>query len=126
MDVLRRIWQAIRDCVRQICGSSSNEEEEHLMNKEMTYYSADRNTEATNVSQISKISDIEIEDLSEVIAIKHMSTIAIKYMGIPQVTVENLRITKQRESMGYNRDVLALWRNKNQGINQVQVGKITM
>ena len=126
MDVLRRIWQAIRDCVRQICGSSSDEEKENLTDKEMANYSTDRNTEATNVSQISKISDIEIEDLSEVIAIKHMVTIAIKYMGIPQVTVENLRITKQGESMGYNRDVFALWRNKNQGINQAQVGKITL
>ena len=121
MDVLRRIYQTIRDCLRQICGSSSTEEEEHLMGKEMATYSTDRNTEITNVSQTSKISDIEIEDLSEVIAIKHMATIAIKYMGIPQVTVENLMTTKQRESIRYNRDVLVLWRNKNPRINQIQV-----
>ena len=65
--------------------------------------------------------DHEIEDLAQVIVSKHMATIAIKYLEIPYETVENLKLMKQNDYQGFNRDLLILWRNKNPGINQVQV-----
>ena len=67
------------------------------------------------------LTDTQIEDLSQVVVTKHMATIAIKYLGLPQEKVENLRVTRQNDYMGFNRDALSLWRNKNPGINQIQV-----
>ena len=68
-----------------------------------------------------KLTDHQVEDLAEVIVSKHMATIAIKYLGLPQETVENLRSMRQNDFVGFNRDVLSLWRNKNPGINHTQV-----
>ena len=69
------------------------------------------------------LTDREIEDLAQIIVSKHMATIAIKYLGLPYETVENLRSILQNDYVAFNRGVLVLWRNKNRGINQVQVSK---
>ena len=53
-----------------------------------------------------------------------MATIAMKDLGIGYETIENLKLIKQNDYIGYNRDLLVLWRNKNPGINQVQVSDI--
>ena len=53
-----------------------------------------------------QLTDPQIEDLTEIIVSKDMATIAIKYLGIPQETVENLRIIRQNDYMGFNRDLL--------------------
>ena len=70
-----------------------------------------------------KVTDRQIEDLAQVVVSKHMATIAIKYLGLTQVTVDNLRRDRQGDSTAFNRDVLVLWRNRNPGINQVQVSR---
>ena len=69
------------------------------------------------------LTDSVIEELAQVIVSKHMATITItdKYLGLPYETVENLKMIRQGDYMGFNRDLLILWRNKNRGINQVQV-----
>ena len=69
------------------------------------------------------LTDREIEDLAQVIVMKHMATVAIKYLGLPYETVENQKLIRQGDSTGFNRDLLILWRNKNPGINQVQVSQ---
>ena len=69
------------------------------------------------------LADREIEDLAQVIVMKHMATVAIKYLGLPYETVENQKLIRQGDSAGFNRDLLILWRNKNPGINQVQVSQ---
>ena len=38
------------------------------------------------------LKDQDIEDLAQINASKHMATIAIKYLGLPQVTVQNLNM----------------------------------
>ena len=73
-----------------------------------------------------KLSDHQVEDLAQIIVSKHMATIAIKYLGLPYETVENLKLIRQNDFVAFNRDLLVLWRNKCQGINQVQVkNKVT-
>ena len=67
------------------------------------------------------LTDKEIEDLAQVIVSKHMATIAIKYLGLPYETVENLKLIRQGDFVAFNRDLLVLWRYKNPGDNQVQV-----
>ena len=62
-----------------------------------------------------KVTDRQIEDLAQEVVSKHMATIAIKYLGLTQVTVENLRRDRQGDSTSFNRDLLVLWRNKNPG-----------
>ena len=69
------------------------------------------------------LTDNQIEELAQVIVSKDMATIAITYLGLLGETVENLRSIRQGDNMGFNRDVLTLWRNKNPGINQVQVSR---
>ena len=69
------------------------------------------------------LTDREIEDLAQVIVMKHMATVAIKYLGVPYETVENQKLIQQGDSTGFDRDLLILWRNKNPGINQVQVSQ---
>ena len=73
------------------------------------------------IADDSKLTDRKIEELSQVIVSKHMATIAMKYLEIRHETVENLKIIRQNDYIAFNRDLLAQWRNKNQGINQVQV-----
>ena len=70
------------------------------------------------------LKDNEIEGLARIIIAKHMATIAMRDLGIGYETIENLKIIKQNDYIGYNRDILVLWRNKNPGINQVQVSDI--
>ena len=72
----------------------------------------------------TSLSDGEIEALARNIITKHMATIAMKDLGIGYETIENLKIIKQNDFIGYNRDLLVLWRNKNPGINQVRVSYI--
>ena len=67
------------------------------------------------------LKDSEIEGLAQVLVAKHLASIAIKDLGLPQETVENLRSIRQGDYVSLNRDLLILWRNKNPGINQVQV-----
>ena len=70
------------------------------------------------------LTDREIEDLAQVIVMKHIATSAIKYLGLSYETVENLKLIRQNDYVAFNRDLLVLWRNKNLGINQVQVSDI--
>ena len=85
--------------------------------------SEQQETESINMGTISdlKLTDRRIEDLAQIIASKHMSTIAIQYLGLPQERVDNLRRDLEGDSIAFNRDVLVLWRNKCPGSNQVQV-----
>ena len=69
----------------------------------------------------SSLTDKQIEDLAQVIVSKHMASIALKYLGLPYETVENLKLIKQGDYIGYNRDLLVLWRNKNDETKQVEV-----
>ena len=69
------------------------------------------------------LTDSEIEELAQVIITKHMASIALKDLGLPHETVENLKLIRQGDYIALNRDILILWRNKNPGINQVQVSK---
>ena len=101
-----QIFSFLRN-LTQICRCSPDQQETESICMEVT-------TEL-------KVTDRQIEDLSQAIATKHMATIAIKYLGIPQVTVDNLRRDRQGDSTAFNRDLLVLWKNKNPGINQVQV-----
>ena len=68
-----------------------------------------------------ELTDRQVEDLSQIIAARHMASIAIKYLDFPQETVENLRSIRQDDYMGFNRNILTQWRNRNPMINQVQV-----
>ena len=70
-----------------------------------------------------KLLDSQVEDLAQIIVYRHMVTVAIKYLGIPHETIENLKLIRQGDYIGLNRDLLVLWRNKNPGINQAQVSK---
>ena len=70
-----------------------------------------------------KLTDSQVEDLAQVIVSKHMATIAIKYLGLSHEMVKNLKLIRQGDYIGFNRDILVLWRNKNQGIDQVQVSR---
>ena len=69
------------------------------------------------------LADREIEDLAQIIVMKHMATIAINYLELPYETVENLKLIRQNDYVAFNRDLLVLWRNKNPGIDQVQVSQ---
>ena len=75
----------------------------------------------TDTDEHLKLADRKIEDLAQIIVSKHMATIAIKYLRLPQETVENLRSIRQNDYVAFNRDLIVLWRNKNPGINQIQV-----
>ena len=59
-----------------------------------------------------------------VIITKHVESIALKDLGLPHETVENLKLIRQGDYIAFNRDVLVLWRNKTPGINQVQVSSL--
>ena len=52
-----------------------------------------------------------------------MASIAIKDLGIPHETAENLKLLRQGDYVAFNRDLLSLWRNKNPGIDQAQVSE---
>ena len=69
------------------------------------------------------LTDYKIENLSREIGSKYMATIAIKDLGLSYETVENFKIIRQNDYIGFNRDLLILWRNKNPEIDQVQVRK---
>ena len=43
------------------------------------------------------LTDLKIADLAQIIVSKHMATIAIKYLGIPYETVENLKLVRQND-----------------------------
>ena len=68
----------------------------------------------------SNLTDRKIAEVAEVIASKHMGTIALKYFGIIQESVDDLRLLSN-DLKDFNRRVLTYWRNKNYGINHVQV-----
>ena len=68
-----------------------------------------------------RLQDSVIEELARNIIAKNVTSIAMKDLGIGYETTENLKIIKQNDYIGYNRDLLILWRNKNPGINQVEV-----
>ena len=48
------------------------------------------------------LTDCQIEDLSQFIVTNHMVTIAIKYLGIPYETVENLKHDNKDNSVAFN------------------------
>ena len=67
------------------------------------------------------LTDDLIEKLSQVIDTTKMETIASLYLGIPSVTMKNKRFDNQGNAMGFKRDILAEWRNRNYQGNQVKV-----
>ena len=67
------------------------------------------------------LTDSEIEELARSIIAKNLTTIALNDLGVGYETTENLKLIRQSDYVAYNRDLLMLWRNKNPGINQVQV-----
>ena len=69
------------------------------------------------------LTDSDIEQLAQVIIAKNLESIALKDLGLPHETVENLKLIRQGDYVAFNRDLLVLWRNKNPAINQVQVSK---
>ena len=97
----RHLWQ--------VCKCSSSQQESDPDNIEI-------DVELT-------LTDRQIADLSQIIIARHMATIAIQYLGLSQETVENIRFMRQGDYLGFNRDLLVLWRNKNHGVNQVQVSR---
>ena len=71
------------------------------------------------------LTDSEIEALAREMEARKMESIAISGLGLTVETVNNLKVKRQGDYMGFNRDVLVLWRNMNQGIDQAQVSEIT-
>ena len=71
------------------------------------------------------LKDSEIEELAREIESRKLESIAIVDLGIGIETANNLKVMRQNNFVAFNRDLLVLWRNKNQGINQVQVRKPT-
>ena len=67
------------------------------------------------------LTDSEIEGLAREMEARKMESIAIADLGIGIETVNNLKVMRQNDLTAFNRDLLVLWRNKNPGINQVQV-----
>ena len=72
------------------------------------------------------VTDSQIEELAEIIPSKYMATIAILYFGMTTEMVDDLEHIHQSDPIKFNRDVLVLWRNRNYGINQVQISQIGM
>ena len=74
-----------------------------------------------------KLTDSQIEGLAREMEATKMASIVIADLQIGVDTVNNFRLVRQGDYVGFNRDLLVLWRNKNQGINQIQVSwKITI
>ena len=67
------------------------------------------------------LKDSEIDALAREMEARKLESIAITDLGITVETVNNLRVICQNDFVGFNRDILILWRNKNPMINQVQV-----
>ena len=80
--------------------------------------------ETTSIEDDLKLSDSQIEAIAREIEVRKMESIAISDLGIGIETVNNLKVVRQGDYMGFNRDLLVQWRNKNPGINEVQVSKI--
>ena len=59
--------------------------------------------------------------LAEVITLKNMDSIAMKYMNIEWEDLENLKIENKGDTHAFNRDVLRKWCYMNSGPNQVEV-----
>ena len=70
------------------------------------------------------LTDKIMADIARTIGSESMATIAVKDLGISFRTVENLKVVRQGDSPGFNRDLLILWRNKNPGVNQAQVSEL--
>ena len=73
---------------------------------------------------LGEVTDLDIEELSQIIVSKDMATIAIAHLKLPRETVQNQRSLQQSDYMAFNRELLVRWRNKNAGINQVQVSEM--
>ena len=69
------------------------------------------------------LTDSEIERLAREMDMTVMESIAIADLGIAVETVNNLKVIHQGNYIGFNRDLLILWRNNNTGIDQVQVSQ---
>ena len=80
-------------------------------------------TDAINIANGRNLTDRQIEGLSTTLVSKHLASIAITYLNIPQETVENISLIRRGDYLGFHRDVLTMWRNKNRGKNQVQVSE---
>ena len=78
-------------------------------------------TDAINIANGRNLTDHQ--GLSTILVSKHLASIAITYLNIPQETVENISLIRQGDYLGSHRDVLIMWRNKNRGENQVQVSE---
>ena len=78
----------------------------------------------TDVSRIAgdwKLTDYEIERLAREMEARKLESIAIADLGIGIETVNNLKVIRQNDCVAFNRDLLVMWRNMNQGIDQVKV-----
>ena len=61
----------------------------------------------------SQLTDPLIAQLAPVFSINEMKAIAQSYLNIDAATVKNIASNNAGDAVGFNRDVLSLWRNKN-------------
>ena len=71
------------------------------------------------------LSDSEIEGLAREMEARKMESIAISGLGLTVETVNNLKVIRQNDYVAFNRDILVLWRNMNEGNDQVPVSEKT-
>ena len=69
------------------------------------------------------LSDSEIEGLAREMEARKMESIAISGLGLTVETVNNLKVIRQNDYVAFNRDILVLWRNMNEGNDQAPVSE---
>ena len=108
----------------QRCRCSSGQQETESITMETVGDSKVTDGALTDVSRIDgdwKLTDYEIERLAREMEARKLESIAIADLGIGIETVNNLKVIRQNDCVAFNRYLLVLWRNMNQGIDQVKV-----
>ena len=72
-----------------------------------------------------RLTDSEIEGLAREMEARKLESIAIANLGIGVETVNNFKVIRQGDYVAFNRDILVLWRNMNEGNDQVPVSEKT-
>ena len=66
------------------------------------------------------LTDELIAQLSQVIPARSLERIAIRYLGLDHVRLENIKDDVQKNPQLVNFEILCFWRNKNRGTVQVR------